>query len=352
MAPKNPKSKKVSQALVVSTPTTAKSQKRKSKVDPSKDKGKKGESTSAPALEQNVLYFDEDKLQERDNITRKEYLKVLYGEDTDECVQPIANELPLELRLVHHFVCTIFTLKTRKYEYVGEGTVLFWTPKPSKETGEESASKEKTPSGSRSAKKSLNHEFEGSEMEMGGFMVQVMELLQKLNEKADNAATRLLLLKRNVRELKKEIHSKKRNRLEQKRLNDLVFVKYNRALKRRYDMRDTIDPISLSNIDESNEWLRGSLDGESDEELVFEDDTLTWGAVARASEVGESNKQTRATTSRVRSKGSIFTSNAIHLIDEEETYSEETKEDAEGYKSGSEDDEYIDLLVVDVEDDF
>ncbi|GFY83309.1 hypothetical protein Acr_03g0000830 [Actinidia rufa] len=149
------------------------------------------------------------------------------------------------------------------------------------------------------------------------------------------------------------IHSKKRNRLEQKRLNDLVFIKYNRALKRRYDMRDTIDPISLSNIDESNEWLYGSLDGESDEdeELVFEDDTLTWGAVARASGVGESSKQTRTTTSRVRSKGSTSISNTIHLIDEEDTSSEET-EDAEEYKSNGEDDEDVDLLVVDVEDDF
>ncbi|GFZ00364.1 hAT dimerization domain-containing protein [Actinidia rufa] len=147
--------------------------------------------------------------------------------------------------------------------------------------------------------------------------------------------------------------AKKRNRLEQNRLNDLVFIKYNRALKRRYDIRDTIDPISLSNIDESNEWLCGRLDGESDEdeELVFEDDTLTWGAVARASGVGERSKQTRATTSRIRSKGSTSTSNTIHLMDEEEAGSEETEEDAEGYKSGDEDED-LDLLVVDVEDDF
>ncbi|RWR88532.1 hypothetical protein CKAN_01754700 [Cinnamomum micranthum f. kanehirae] len=56
------------------------------------------------------------------------------------------------------------------------------------------------------------------------------------------------------------IHSKKRNRLDQKRLNDLVFVKYNRALKRRYDMSDILDPISLKDIDESNEWLHGRVD--------------------------------------------------------------------------------------------
>ncbi|XP_075500617.1 uncharacterized protein LOC142539215 [Primulina tabacum] len=53
------------------------------------------------------------------------------------------------------------------------------------------------------------------------------------------------------------LHSKRRNRLEQKKLNDLVYIKYNRALRRRYDMRDTIDPISLADIDDSNEWLMG-----------------------------------------------------------------------------------------------
>ena len=61
-----------------------------------------------------------------------------------------------------------------------------------------------------------------------------------------------------------QIHSKKRNRLAQQRLNDLVYVKYNRALKRRYDARDRIDPISLKDIDDSNEWLMGKMEGESD----------------------------------------------------------------------------------------
>ena len=45
-------------------------------------------------------------------------------------------------------------------------------------------------------------------------------------------------------------------------------------------------------IDESNEWLRGRLDGESDEdeELMFEYDTSTLGVVARVSAVGKSRK--------------------------------------------------------------
>ena len=61
--------------LVVSTPAMAKGQKRKSKGDSRKKKGKgkgkgkkKGESTSIPVLQRNVLYFDEDKSQERYNV--------------------------------------------------------------------------------------------------------------------------------------------------------------------------------------------------------------------------------------------------------------------------------------------
>ena len=46
-----------------------------------------------------------------------------------------------------------------------------WTPKQSKKMDEESTLKEKAPSGSRSANKSLVNEFEGSERELSGFMV-------------------------------------------------------------------------------------------------------------------------------------------------------------------------------------
>lgn len=93
------------------------------------------------------------------------------------------------------------------------------------------------------------------------------------------------------------IHSKKRNRLAQQRLNDLVFVKYNRALRRRYDARDRIDPISLADIDDSNEWLVGRMDEDNevdqDEEFVFDDDYLTWGAVSKATGAEEETYQTR-----------------------------------------------------------
>ncbi|KAK0583740.1 hypothetical protein LWI29_002363 [Acer saccharum] len=55
-----------------------------------------------------------------------------------------------------------------------------------------------------------------------------------------------------------------------------------RALRRRYEMRDTIDPIYLNDIDDNNEWLIRRFDDENerDNELVFtEDDGLTWNVV-------------------------------------------------------------------------
>ena len=54
-------------------------------------------------------------------------------------------------------------------------------------------------------------------------------------------------------------------------------MKYHRALRRQYNRHDTVDPNSLKNIDDSNEWLVGRMDGDSDDdiELVYDDDDLT-----------------------------------------------------------------------------
>ncbi|RVW69218.1 hypothetical protein CK203_060811 [Vitis vinifera] len=77
------------------------------------------------------------------------------------------------------------------------------------------------------------------------------------------------------------IHSKRRNRLDHQRLNDLVYIKYNRALKKRYNERNTIDPISLKDIDDNNECLIGIMEyedshGGAQKDFVFDDDNLTW----------------------------------------------------------------------------
>ncbi|XP_059629981.1 uncharacterized protein LOC132272936 [Cornus florida] len=139
------------------------------------------------------------------------------------------------------------------------------------------------------------------------------------------------------------LHSKKKNRLTQCRLNDLVFIKYNRALKRRYNMRDRIDPILLNDIDDSNEWLVGVMDEDVDaeNELVFEDNSLTWGAVARATGVGDSSHNLRSRSApRATKKTTPSCSSSLRIIDDDEANSEETEEeeDAEGYKSFDGDD--------------
>ncbi|XP_028068683.1 uncharacterized protein LOC114271252 [Camellia sinensis] len=60
------------------------------------------------------------------------------------------------------------------------------------------------------------------------------------------------------------VHSKKRNQLEQQRLNALVFVKYNVQLElrqiKRQDKRETYDPIYLPNMEFDYEWITEKKD--------------------------------------------------------------------------------------------
>ena len=127
-----------------------------------------------------------------------------------------------------------------------------------------------------------------------------------------------------------QIHSKRRNRLDHQCLNDLVYIKYNRALKRRYNECNTIDPISLKDIDDSIEWLIGRMEDEdshrrAQDDFVFDEDNLTWGDVARVTGVEEARFDTRA---RARASSSIIPPRGItsssrtlpchSLIDEDE----------------------------------
>ncbi|RVW13361.1 hypothetical protein CK203_095743 [Vitis vinifera] len=159
-----------------------------------------------------------------------------------------------------------------------------------------------------------------------------------------------------------QIHSKRRNRLDHQRLNDLAYIKYNRALKRRYNERNTIDPISLKDIDDSNEWLIERMEDEdshggAQDDFVFDDDNLTWGDVARAAGAEEARFDTRA---RARASSSIIpptrgiasssrTLPFYSLIDEDEDgdmVDSADEEDGEGYKCGDgndDDDDFVDL---------
>ncbi|KAI7752799.1 hypothetical protein M8C21_021751, partial [Ambrosia artemisiifolia] len=86
------------------------------------------------------------------------------------------------------------------------------------------------------------------------------------------------------------LHTKKRNRLAQERLDDMVYVKFNRALERRQRSEGSADPILLQEMDESNEWLLGRMEDDvENDELVFIGDDLTWSNVGRASKVAVSD---------------------------------------------------------------
>ena len=156
-----------------------------------------------------------------------------------------------------------------------------------------------------------------------------------------------------------QIHSKKRNRLAQKRLNDLVFVKYNRALKlRSLNLKNgRNDPISLEGIDDSNEWLTGMME-EEEEELVHEGDDLTWNDVALASGAEEPLATTRSSTSKAKGKGvSSSRGNEEEEREVSDWEDDEEEEDVEGYKSNddSEEDEVFggsdeEVEIEDVDD--
>ena len=53
------------------------------------------------------------------------------------------------------------------------------------------------------------------------------------------------------------IHTKKRNRLEQKQLNDLVFVQYNLWLRcnQLLNKRPYTGPIVLDDVDPTSDWV-------------------------------------------------------------------------------------------------
>ncbi|WOL18461.1 hypothetical protein Cni_G27257 [Canna indica] len=125
----------------------------------------------------------------------------------------------------------------------------------------------------------------------------------------------------------------------------------------RYDCKDTMDPIALEDIDDSNEWLLGTM-GEGNDEVAeneggfLSDDEggggLTWGLVARASGVGKLTRVTRKYTKSSHGKSSAHPESSQGStrfdLGESEANSYETKEDVEAYKSdgGDTDDNFSD----------
>lgn len=56
-----------------------------------------------------------------------------------------------------------------------------------------------------------------------------------------------------------QVHTKRRHRVAQKRLDDFVYDMYNQNLKSLYDKQEKDDHRALTEIDESNERLLGEM---------------------------------------------------------------------------------------------
>ncbi|XP_056848411.1 uncharacterized protein LOC130498807 [Raphanus sativus] len=144
------------------------------------------------------------------------------------------------------------------------------------------------------------------------------------------------------------LHTKRRNRLAQGRLNDMVFVKYNRALQRRMRRNDAKDPILLDEIDDSNEWLMGKMDGNSsndeDDDFVHDDEDLTWSVVSeavgaeepsyttRGAKPAKDNKGKGKATPSTQSKRYGPSFSHLELVDEDDDVEGELEKDASFWK--------------------
>ena len=126
------------------------------------------------------------------------------------------------------------------------------------------------------------------------------------------------------------MHTKKRNRLEQKKLNDLVYVQYNQRLQDRYArfQQTNFDPLTLEEIDDCKEWITNPYDCE---DLVHEDDDLTWLDVEIATGIDEEEgPSTRlATKKRCLEKGKVVSIDEVD-IDSDETIEGELPIEEEG----------------------
>eukprot|EP00253_Pinus_taeda_P020741 PITA_20741 len=136
------------------------------------------------------------------------------------------------------------------------------------------------------------------------------------------------------------IHTKKRNRLEQKRLNDLVFVQYNLRLRRNQMMSKTpdLDPIVLDDIDPTSKWVEETKDpvfeADFDIDMALAGDEVDYVAASEPRSVAASRKgkEPMEGTSRVgrQTRTSIrSTSIVIGGIDTEVADQAEASSDSE-----------------------
>ncbi|KAL4181820.1 hypothetical protein AMTRI_Chr12g239370 [Amborella trichopoda] len=122
------------------------------------------------------------------------------------------------------------------------------------------------------------------------------------------------------------VHTKRRNRLEQRKLKDLVFIRDNQKLKEKKNQPKK-DPISSKDMENASDWLVSDPGIEE----VFFGEGLTWEMVEEAS--GQASNPKRAT----QATSSAGTSR--REIEEEEVDSEESLEENKYVEEGNDSDD-------------
>ncbi|KAF8405318.1 hypothetical protein HHK36_010222 [Tetracentron sinense] len=84
-----------------------------------------------------------------------------------------------------------------------------------------------------------------------------------------------------------------------KGLDEVIERYIQNKLVEQFNTRDSLDLITLWDIDECNEWLIGSM-----QELVHEDDDLKWNQVAEASRANEQHTRHTKSNSQLQRGGS------------------------------------------------
>jgi hypothetical protein len=148
------------------------------------------------------------------------------------------------------------------------------------------------------------------------------------------------------------MHTKKRTRLEHKRLNDLVYVLYNRKMADRFqkirEEEKNFDPLILEDFDWDNEWVDPLANSSHVSNALGDDFNLSWDQVDEA--IGASvhlrgrNFPRRAAGGCVRRDEDLEKeeTNLANEDDEDEEYILDdlnVEDEIEGSNSGNDDDD-------------
>jgi hypothetical protein len=136
-----------------------------------------------------------------------------------------------------------------------------------------------------------------------------------------------------------QVHTKRRNRLTAKRMNDLVYIMYNKKLKQKFIKKGTLkeeeDPLVLENVVSDDEWIAEPANDADGEAAIEGGETGGEGSggVGEPSSGtgGESSSSVKRKAAQKKVQSRKKKAAQIHLIDEEDDFEDmENETDEEG----------------------